>query len=283
VNLATGILMDQDVAADRGAVLVAEDADALAELTAGCAVITCEFENVPTVPLHVIQHKLRPSREALGIAQDRLAEKAFLAECGLPVARNVGVDGPQALAEAMAMIGLPAILKTRRFGYDGKGQVRLEAGADPADAWAAIGAAPAVLEEVVPFVAETSIILARAPDGNTAIYDAPANVHDGGILRRSTLPGPLDEARVAEAQALTSGLADRLGYVGCIAVEWFVTPDADRPLVANEIAPRVHNTGHWTEDGAVTSHFSWDRLENINAIFDRMRQGGIEGRVVLQI
>jgi 5-(carboxyamino)imidazole ribonucleotide synthase len=232
-----------------------EDESALADLAARCSVITYEFENVPIGPLRGVLHKLRPSRDALAVAQDRLAEKAYLAECGLPVARNVGVDGPRALAEAMDMIGLPAILKTRRFGYDGKGQVRLEAGADPADAWATIGSAPAILEELVPFVAETSIVLARAADGTSVVYDAPANVHEGGILRRSTVPGPLDDALVDRAQAMTRSVADRLGYVGCMAVEWFVTQDPDRPLVANEMAPRVHNTGHWTEDGAITSQF----------------------------
>lgn len=231
------------------------DATALADLADTAAVVTYEFENVPVEPLHALGERLRPSLEALSVAQDRLAEKAFLAECGLPVAEHMAVDGPRALAEAMEMIGLPAILKTHRLGYDGKGQVRLSRGADPREAFAAIGSVPAILEEVVPFVAETSIVLARGADGSTVAYDAPRNVHEGGILRRSSLPGPLDAALEARAQEMTRELAARLGYIGVIAVEWFLTSDPARPLVANEIAPRVHNTGHWTEDGAVTSQF----------------------------
>ena len=138
-----------------------DDAAALAGLAGSAAVVTYEFENVPVEPLAALGDLLRPSTEALAVAQDRLEEKAFLTACGLPVAKHAAIDGPDALAEAMGVIGLPAILKTRRMGYDGKGQVRLAPGADPREAFAAIGAVPAILEEVVPFVAETSVVLAR--------------------------------------------------------------------------------------------------------------------------
>ena len=231
------------------------DARALAALAEACGVITYEFENVPTAPLAAIEESVHPARAALSVAQDRVAEKTFLADCGCPVARFEAVDDAEGLARAIRTIGTPAILKTRRLGYDGKGQVKIGADTDPEQAFAAVGQVPAILEEVVPFVAETSVVLVRGHDGTSVAYDAPHNIHADGILRRSVLPGPLGHDRERDARAMTRAIAERLGTVGALTVEWFVTPDPDRPLIANEIAPRVHNTGHWTEDAALTSQF----------------------------
>jgi 5-(carboxyamino)imidazole ribonucleotide synthase len=238
--------------AARHTVAAYEDAAALARFATEVGVVTFEWENIPVEPLRTLP-RVAPAPDALAVAQDRLTEKAFFAACGLPVARHAAVDDLLGLETAVATLGTPAILKTRRFGYDGKGQVRIGDGDDLAAAWAAVGRAPSILEAVVPFAAETSTVLARGADGRWAAWDAPANRHERGILRRSTLPGPLPLARAAEAEAMTAAVAERLGYVGVLAIEWFVT--ADGGLVANEMAPRVHNTGHWTEDGALTSQF----------------------------
>ncbi|MBJ3778628.1 5-(carboxyamino)imidazole ribonucleotide synthase [Acuticoccus mangrovi] len=232
-----------------------DDAAALAAFAASVKVITYEFENVPVASVEGLSTLVRPAPPALAVAQDRLAEKAFLADCGLPVARHRAVDSAADIADAIAELGAPAILKTRRMGYDGKGQARLTADTDPAAAFDAIGAAPAILEEMIPFTAETSTVLARAADDRTVAYDAPANHHADGILRRSVLPGPLDPTTEAAAAEMVAAVAARLDYVGVLAIEWFVSADPARPLIANEMAPRVHNTGHWTEDGAITSQF----------------------------
>lgn len=241
--------------AARHTVAAYDDSAALAALAAAVDVVTYEFENVPVAPLRAFGDKVRPGVQALEVAQDRLTEKTFLAGCGLPVAPHAAVADAADLARALAAAGGEAILKTRRLGYDGKGQVRIVPGDDPVAALAAIGSAPAILESVVPFRAETSTVLVRAADGTSLAYAMPANHHDGGILRRSCVPGPLDPAREAAAVAMTRAVAERLAYVGVLAIEWFVTDDPACPLVANEMAPRVHNTGHWTQDGAVTSQF----------------------------
>ncbi|RAH99508.1 5-(carboxyamino)imidazole ribonucleotide synthase [Acuticoccus sediminis] len=232
-----------------------EDAEALARFAAAVDVVTYEFENVPVSAVEGLGDRVRPGPRALEVAQDRLTEKAFLAECGLPVAPHRGVSSPEEIAGALTDLGGVGILKTRRMGYDGKGQVRLVPGVDVARAFASIGEVPAIVEALVPFDAETSTVLARGADGRTAAYTAPANEHSEGILRRSTVPGPLTAGLEAEAQRLTADVAEALGYVGVLAIEWFVTGDPANPLVANEMAPRVHNTGHWTQDAAVTSQF----------------------------
>ena len=232
-----------------------EDAAALAAFAAAVDVVTYEFENVPVSAVRPLGDKVRPCPRALEVAQDRLTEKAFLAECGLPVAPHHAVDSAADVAAAMADFGGNGILKTRRLGYDGKGQVRLAPGADPAAAFAAIGEVPAIVEALVPFTAETSTVLARGLDGSVAAYAAPANVHSEGILRRSTVPGPLGADLEATAARHTAAVAEALGYVGVVALEWFLTDDPERPLIANEMAPRVHNTGHWTQDAAVASQF----------------------------
>ncbi|UOM36938.1 5-(carboxyamino)imidazole ribonucleotide synthase [Acuticoccus sp. I52.16.1] len=232
-----------------------EDEAALAAFAAAVDVVTYEFENVPVAAVRPLGDKVRPGPLALEVAQDRLAEKAFLAECGLPVAPHRDVASPGDIAAALEALGGHAILKTRRMGYDGKGQVRLTPGADVAAAFTAIGEVPAIVEALVPFQAETSTVLARGADGGIAAYAAPANEHAEGILRRSTVPGPLAAGLEAEAQRLTADVAAALGYVGVMAIEWFVTGETARPLIANEMAPRVHNTGHWTQDAALTSQF----------------------------
>ncbi|XWN32790.1 MAG: 5-(carboxyamino)imidazole ribonucleotide synthase [Devosia sp.] len=230
-----------------------DDGEALAAFVSAVDVVTYEFENVPVAPLRPHATKVHPSIAALEAAQDRLTEKAFLARSGLPVVRHAPVESAADLADATRHVGLPAILKTRRFGYDGKGQVRLEPGSDLPAAFAAIGEAPALLEAAIPLAGETSTILVRGADGRSLAYDHPLNAHSEGILRRSTLPGPLNAAQEGEARGLTAALAEALSYVGVLTVEWFI--DTDGQLIANEMAPRVHNTGHWTEDGAVTSQF----------------------------
>ena len=241
--------------AGRHTVAAYDDTVALEAFAAKVDVVTYEFENVPVVPVRALGEIVRPAAVALEIAQDRLGEKAFLAECGLPVAAHAPIASVADLAAAVDAIGPHGILKTRRLGYDGKGQVRIGPDSDLAAALAQIDAAPAIYEALVPFAAESSTVLVRGADGRTLAWDAPANTHAEGILRRSALPGPLDAAVEAQAVAMTEAVAERLGYVGVLAIEWFVTNDPQRPLIANEMAPRVHNTGHWTQDGALTSQF----------------------------
>ncbi|MBV9842180.1 MAG: 5-(carboxyamino)imidazole ribonucleotide synthase [Sphingomonadaceae bacterium] len=231
-----------------------EDADALARFSGQVDVVTYEFENVPVVALGVLSEKLRPSARPLEVAQDRASEKSFAERLGVAVAPWQPVDDRAALDSALAAIGAPAILKTRRFGYDGKGQARLASAADGDAAWAAIGGRPAVLEKQIGFTHEFSILIARTSGGACAVYDPPENVHRDGILRLSKLPAPSALAsQTALAAASAQRIADALDYVGVLACEFFATSDGI-PLF-NEMAPRVHNSGHWTIEGAVTSQF----------------------------
>ncbi|WP_431468896.1 5-(carboxyamino)imidazole ribonucleotide synthase [Sphingosinithalassobacter sp. LHW66-3] len=232
-----------------------DDAEALAVFGSHCDVVTYEFENVAADPIaelgrHVPVH---PSPGALAIAQDRIEEKRFVAELGGRTAPWRPVRSPAELDQALAEIGCPAILKTTRFGYDGKGQARLMGPHDAAAAWEAIGARPAILEALVAFEHEFSIVLARGADGTTASWPPPLNEHRNGILARSTVPAPAAvAAQWTEAAALAGRVAEALGYVGVLTLEFFAS--ADGP-VFNEMAPRVHNSGHWTIEGAVTSQF----------------------------
>ncbi len=226
----------------------------LADFAAACDVVTYEFENIAIQPVEWLAERVpvHPAPAALRIAQERVAEKRFVERIGGRPARWAAVDDRAALDEAIAEVGTPAILKTARFGYDGKGQVRLASPADADAAWDAIGGA-AVLEAFVPFAHEFSILIARAADGETVHYDPPHNIHRDAILRYSTLPAPAPVAAQAEeATALACRIADALDYVGVLACEFFV--GADGP-VFNEMAPRVHNSGHWTIEGAETSQF----------------------------
>jgi len=233
----------------------ADDRGALERLTEGTDVVTYEFENVPVSAARVTASRvpLHPPAEALHYAQDRVNEKTFFRELGIPTARFVPVELRGDLDKAAGSLGLPAMLKTRRFGYDGKGQRVLRVPADLGAAWAHLAGTPLVLEAFVPFTRELSILGVRDRDGATAFYPLVENVHRDGILRRSVAPAPgLTPALQALAETHMQRVFERLRYVGVLAIELFQVGDE---LVANEMAPRVHNSGHWTIDGAATSQF----------------------------
>jgi 5-(carboxyamino)imidazole ribonucleotide synthase len=232
-----------------------DDEAALARFGASVDVATYEFENIAAGPLKALAEKvpLYPPRAALEVAQDRLSEKEFVANLGGRPAPFAAVSSREELDRALAEIGTPAILKTRRFGYDGKGQARIMTPADADAAWEAVKGAPCVLEGFVRFDAEFSILLCRAPSGEIVIWDAPENVHESGILDRSTVPAsPALRPAIKEAEALARKVADALDYVGLLTLEFFAAADG---AVFNEMAPRVHNSGHWTIEGALTSQF----------------------------
>ena len=244
--------------ADRHVIAAYEDGAALEAFARSVDVVTYEFENVPadtaaTLMRHV---PVAPNPAILDITQDRFTEKSFVHSQGLDVAPFAAVSTIEEIAAAASRIGYPLILKTRRFGYDGKGQALI---ADPPGipaAWASIGGRPAIVEARIPFRKEIGVILARGRDATLRIFDIPENRHERHILRSSTVPADISNEAVASARALGSTLANALGFVGVMAVELFVTgsPDGERLLV-NEIAPRVHNTGHWTEDACLFSQF----------------------------
>jgi 5-(carboxyamino)imidazole ribonucleotide synthase len=231
-----------------------DDARALRSFAESVAVVTYEFENVPAEALDVIEPlcPIRPGRRALATSQDRLAEKTFLAGLGLRTAAFAPVATAADLGVALAQTELPAILKTRRFGYDGKGQVHITDAADAATAFAAAGGAQAIVEAWVGYSHEVSVIAARGLDGRIAAYDPGENLHEGGILRRTTVPARLSRAQTTDAVLLTGRILNALDYVGVIGVELFVTPEG---LVVNEFAPRVHNSGHWTQNGCLVDQF----------------------------
>lgn len=232
------------------------DSYALLAFAKGVSVVTFEFENVEPGPLKPLAEKvpLWPPFRALEIGQDRILEKTFAAECGGRTAAWAAVSSRAELDAALATIGTPAILKTVRFGYDGKGQARIKSLADADAAWEAIGpGAPLILEEMIPFRHEFSLIIARDQQGSIAFWDAPENVHKDGILATSTVPAPEDvRIQVTAARSLARKIAEKLDYVGVFAIEFFAGPEGP---VFNEMAPRVHNSGHWTIEGAVTSQF----------------------------
>ncbi|MFL0415172.1 5-(carboxyamino)imidazole ribonucleotide synthase [uncultured Sphingomonas sp.] len=226
----------------------------LADFAAQCDVVTYEFENISAGPVEWLADRVpvHPSPASLRVAQDRLAEKQFVADVGGTPARWAAVESREALDAAIAEIGTPAVLKTTRMGYDGKGQVRLHSPADADAAWSAING-PAVLEAFVDFTHEFSIVLVRDCDGRMVSYPPPWNEHEDAILARSTVPAPPQIASLwTEAAALTGRIADALGHVGVLTCEYFATPNGP---IFNEMAPRVHNSGHWTIEGSVTSQF----------------------------
>jgi len=233
-----------------------DDERTLAAFAQASDVVTYEFENVPapTVEYLASRGAVRPSGHALATTQDRLLEKDFLGLLDIPVPAYRSVNSADELADAIAALDGPGLLKARRFGYDGKGQARLDGPKDAGPAWERIGSVPAVVERMVPFDREISIILARTPGGRTAAYPAIENDHAGGILRRSRVPAAVPERIAETALSYAESIAEALDYVGVLAVEMFVT-DAGEQLLVNEIAPRVHNSGHWTIEGAVTSQF----------------------------
>lgn len=231
-----------------------EDHAALAAFADAVDVITYEFENVPTAALDLLEARrpIRPNRRALATSQDRIAEKDFLSGLGLQTAPYAAVNSAADLDAALARIGAPAILKTTRFGYDGKGQARIMALSDAPAALAALNGAPAVLEGFVPFTHEVSVIAARSLSGQVAAYDPGENVHKNGILHTTTVPARLTAAQRTDAVLIAAKILNALDYVGVMGVELFVTPAA---LIVNEIAPRVHNSGHWTQNGTAIDQF----------------------------
>jgi len=239
-----------------------DDRAALEAFGASVEVATYEFENLPVDPLRILGEKLRPGVKSLSVAQDRAVEKQFIENCGGTVAPWRSVDSQVDVKRAVADLGTPLVLKTRRYGYDGKGQAWVRSSSEVEGAWNAISQEPAVAEAGVTFAAEFSVIVARWADGRTTFWDSPDNSHREGILRTSTVPsGPAIEKQVEDARKAAGAIAEALGHVGVLTVEFFAA--ANGPVV-NEIAPRVHNSGHWTIEGAVTSQFE----QHIRAICD---------------
>lgn len=235
-----------------------DDEGALAAFAGRCDVVTYEFENVPARAAEVIAGKtlLRPGALALATSQDRLVEKTFLRKAGAEVAVFAPIDGADDIDAAIAVTGLPAIVKTRRFGYDGKGQRKVESREALAAAVAELGGGDLILEALVPFALEVSAIVVRGADGAVAVYDIGENSHANHILKETRVPARVSPETAGAAVALGRLIADALDYVGVLGVELFVVREnGGERLVVNEIAPRVHNSGHWTEDGAVTSQF----------------------------
>jgi 5-(carboxyamino)imidazole ribonucleotide synthase len=235
-----------------------DDRAALARFAASVDVITYEFENIPAATAEFLDSlkPVRPSPRVLALTQDRLVEKNFIADLGVEVAPYAPVDDAGALARAVARIGRPSILKTRRFGYDGKGQALLKEGADLAVTFRSLGGQPCILEGFVRFSAEVSVVAARGLDGAFMSWDVGENVHTNHILDTTTVPANISDDLRRRAADKAKRIADALDYVGVLAVEMFVVEGADGPkLLVNEIAPRVHNSGHWTLDGAMTSQF----------------------------
>jgi len=234
------------------------DYAALEAFAARVDVVTFDFENVPAETAHWLAERVAvfPAPQALAVAQDRLAEKTLFRECGLPTPDFMTVDTREQLDQALTAVGTPAILKTRRLGYDGKGQFRLHKPADAEAAWAALGAQASkhglILEAFVPFERELSVLAVRSRDGDFRTWPLTRNWHVDGVLSMSLAPAPDIELLQPRATELARTLAERLGYVGVFALELFVR---DGELLGNEMAPRVHNSGHWTIEGAHTSQF----------------------------
>ncbi len=234
------------------------DVEALELFAGDVDVITYEFENVPAAAAMILAAKrpVLPDRRILETTQDRLIEKDFVRRLGISTADYADVSSPQSLREAMARIGLPAVLKTRRFGYDGKGQALLRDGDDPDQAWDDLGTKSAILEAFVPFEREISVIAARSADGAVECFDVTENEHRDHILKISRVPAAISNTLAARARDIAQRIATALDYVGVLAVEMFVVSrDGKADVLVNEIAPRVHNSGHWTLDGASISQF----------------------------
>jgi len=232
------------------------DAEALVRLAAISAVITFEFENVPAAAVDALTGAgaaVAPPGRALAIAQDRLAEKTFLNEAGAPTVAFAPIDAAADLGPALAKLGHPLLLKTRRGGYDGKGQAWIESPAEAEAVWASVGARAAIAEAPADFIRELSIIAARGRDGELAFYPVAENHHEHGVLRRSVAPARISPKVQAQAERIAATVLTALDYVGVIGVELFERDDGR--LLVNEFAPRVHNTGHWTLDGCEVDQF----------------------------
>lgn len=232
--------------------------EALVAFADSVDVITFEFENVPEWTARFLDGRRRvlPGPDALSVAQDRLAEKTVATGLGLAVPRYTPVGSPGDLEAAISRIGESGLLKTRRLGYDGKGQTRISGRGDARAAWQAIGGAPAILEEMIPFNREVSALVARGRDGSIQAFDVPENRHRSGILDTSTVPANVAPAVARRAVGIAEQIAVALNYVGVLAVELFVVGEGETAnLLFNEMAPRVHNSGHWTTDACLVSQF----------------------------
>ena len=235
-----------------------EDEAALAAFAGAVDLVTYEFENVPAATVEFLAGRVPvlPGARSLSVSQDRLAEKQLMVELGIAVPAFAPVTALTDIYSALARTGRPAILKTRRFGYDGKGQSLIRTGDDPSFAWRQIGEAAAILESFVAFEREISVVLARGRDGEMRAFDISENRHKAGILAETTIPANVTPELAARAVAIAERIAEALGHVGILGVEMFVLPEgAPNRLMVNEIAPRVHNSGHWTQDAAMTSQF----------------------------
>ncbi len=235
-----------------------EDTDRIRAFAEAVDVVTYEFENVPLAAAAAAEAvaPVRPGPRALAVAQDRLEEKTFISALGIAVAPFAAVDGPGSLNAAINAVGETGILKTRRLGYDGKGQVRIRSAAELAPAFDTLKQAPCVLEGFVSFAYEVSVLVVRGLSGEIRFYDLPLNTHKNGILDTSTVPSPLSGPHAARACEMAASIATALDYVGVLSVEMFyLGPDAAEPLMVNEIAPRVHNSGHWTMDACLVGQF----------------------------
>ena len=235
-----------------------EDEAALKVFSASVSVVTYEFENVPATTADILSAHVPvlPAPRALAITQDRFTEKSFIRELGLTVPDFIAVSSVEELDAALMTIGRPSVLKTRRLGYDGKGQAMIRPDVSAREAWDAIGHAPAILEAFVPFEREVSVVAARSLDGEFVAYDVCENRHKHHILDKTLLPASISAKTETSAKEAAKKIGDALGYVGVFAVEFFVAGSGDQEvLLVNEIAPRVHNSGHWTLGGAETSQF----------------------------
>jgi 5-(carboxyamino)imidazole ribonucleotide synthase len=234
------------------------DVEALELFAADVDVITYEFENVPAASAMILaaRRPVLPNRSILETTQDRLAEKDFVRKLGIGTADYADVSSAATLRTAIAKIGLPAVLKTRRFGYDGKGQAIIRAGDDPDQIWEDLATKSAILEAFIPFEREVSVIAARSAEGEVECFDVTENEHSDHILKTSRVPATISDALAAQARGVAEKIATALNYVGVLAVELFVVEGEGGPrILVNEIAPRVHNSGHWTLDGASISQF----------------------------
>jgi 5-(carboxyamino)imidazole ribonucleotide synthase len=245
----TGQLADREVAARY------DDAEAVRDFARGIDVLTFEFENIPTQTIEWASEfcEVRPSANVLHICQHRLREKQFLSGAGLPLPRFEAVNNATELADAMQRVGVPAVLKTAAFGYDGKGQRKIGLREDPAKVWEEFGGSHAVLEQYVEFEKEVSVIVARGFDGKMAAYPVCENVHRNHILDVTFVPAAINSDADVQARVLAGQVAEQLGLVGLLAVEMFLLKDGS--LLINELAPRPHNSGHFSFDASVTSQF----------------------------
>ena len=246
-----------DVSAAR-TIAAYDDRQALERFANSVAVVTYEFENVPAATAELLSRivPVRPGARALAVTQDRLPEKQLARELGELTADFSAVDSLDDLRRALQRQGAPAILKTRRFGYDGKGQVMIRAVSEAESAWAAVAGKPCILESLVPFTREVSVVAARGMDGSFAAYEPVENEHRHHILHSSVVPAAITPETAARAIKSAGKLGAALDYIGVFAVEFFITGEgADQRALVNEIAPRVHNSGHWTIEGAETSQF----------------------------